>query len=57
MSTLDNTYCKFSKSLDSYLRQTILFGSTSFDTEINVLVLNATINYTLSTERFEEPLF
>ena len=29
---------------DSYLTQTLLFGSTSFDSETNTLVLNATID-------------
>ena len=33
------------------------FGSNSFDTNANTNVLNATIEYVLSTERFEEPLF
>ena len=45
------------ESTDSYLTQTLLFGSTSFNSETNTLVLNATMDYILSTERFEEPLF
>ena len=57
LSTLDNIDSKILKSNDSYLTQTLLFGSTSFDSETNTLVLNATIDYILSTERFEQPLF
>ena len=57
LSTLNNIDSKILESNDSYLTQTLLFGSTSFDSETNTLVLNATINYILSTERFEEPLF
>ena len=57
LRTLNNIDCKILESNDSYLTQTLLFGSTSFDSETNMLVLNATIDYILSTERFEEPLF
>ena len=38
-----------------FLSQTLLYGNTS-DKEKNTLILNATIEYILSTERFEEPL-
>ena len=37
--------------------KTVLFGSKSFDTNANTNVLDATIEYVLSTDRFEEPLF
>ena len=57
LSTLNNIDPKILESNDFYLTQTLLFGSTSVDSETNTLVLNATIDYTLSTERFEEPLF
>ena len=56
LSTWNNTVCKILESTDSYLTQTLLYGSTSFDTETNTLVLKANIDYILSTERFEEPL-
>ena len=36
--------------------QTLLCGNTLCDKEKNTLILNATIEYILSTERFEEPL-
>ena len=39
------------------LIRTLLFGSNSFDTDANTNVLNATIEYILSTKRFDEPLF
>ena len=57
LTTLNNIDSKILDSNDSYLTQSFLFGSTSFDSETNTLVLYATINYTLSTERFEESLF
>ena len=42
---------------DSYLTKALFYDGTSFDTKTNTLVLNATIDYFLSTERFEKPLF
>ena len=57
LSTLNNIDSKLLESNDSYLTETLIFGSTSFDSETNTLVLNSTIDYILSTERFEEPLF
>ena len=44
LSTLNNIDSKILESNDSYSTQTLLFGSTSFDSETNTLVLNATIN-------------
>ena len=57
LSTLNNIDSKLLESNDYYLIQTLLFGSTSFDLETNTVALNATIDYILSTERFEEPPF
>ena len=37
--------------------KTLLFDSNSVDTNAHANVLNATIEYILSTKRFEEPLF
>ena len=37
LSTLNNTICKILNSTDSFLAQTFLFGSTSFDTETDML--------------------
>ena len=59
LSTLNIIDSKLLESNDSYLTQTqtLLSGSTSFDSETDTLVLNATIDHILSTEIFEEPLF
>ena len=57
LSTLNNIDSKILETNDSSMTQTLLFGSTSFDSETNTLVLNATIDYILSTERFEQPHF
>ena len=55
LSTLNKTDCKLLELTKSSLSQTLLYGKT-FHKEKNALILNATIEYILSTERFEEPL-
>ena len=44
------------ESINSFLTQTIVFGSISLDTEANTLILNVTIDYIFFTESFEKPL-
>ena len=55
LSTLNNTDCTLLELTKSSLSQTLLYGNTLFDKEKNTRILNATIEYILSTERFEEP--
>ena len=59
--TLLNTISQIdNKLLDSYesnLLQHLLFGDPSKDTETNTEILNATVNYVLTTRRFDEQLF
>ena len=47
---------KFLEQNDSTLTQTLLFGDPASSVETNTLILNATIQYVLSTKRFEEAL-
>ena len=42
---------------DSMLTHILLFGKTSLDTSANTLLLNAKMNYIISTNRFKESLF
>lgn len=42
---------------DSQITQILLFGDTSLNNETNTSILNSTINYLLSTNRFDKPLF
>ena len=42
---------------DPKLTNVLLFGDTSFDNNKNTFILNATIDYIISTGRFDEPLF
>ena len=48
--------CKLLELTKSFLSETLLYGNTLFDKEKHTLILNATIEHILSTERFEEPL-
>ena len=56
-STLSSLDCTLLDNTDSSLTQTLLFGNTSFKSNKNLKILIATIDYILSTKRFEEPIF
>ena len=58
LSTIRNVDCKLLET-EKYnvLTQTLLFGNVSFDEATNTRILNATIDYMLSTKRFQEALF
>ena len=57
LSTIRNIDCKLLEITDSSLTQTLLYGNPSFDIITNSLILNATIDFILSTKTFEEALF
>ena len=57
LSTIRNIDCKLLEITDSSLAHTLLYENPSFDIITNSLVLNATIDFILSTKRFEEALF
>ena len=42
---------------DSQITKILLFGDNSFKIEVNTNILNASINYLISTRRFSEPIF
>ena len=42
---------------DSKFTSVLVFGDTSFDNKKNIFILEATIDYIISTGRFNEPLF
>ena len=50
---IDNNLLDFTEPI---LLKTLLFGSNSFDTNINKKVVNAAIEYVLSTKTFETPM-
>ena len=46
-----------SQQSDSKVTSFLLFGDTSFDDNENIFMLDATMDYIISVERFNEPLF
>ena len=48
-SSLTNTY-------DSTLTHTLLFGKASLDVSANIIILNVTMSYIISTSKFDESL-
>ena len=54
LSTIDNNLLDLCEPV---LIRTLLFGSNSFNTDANTNVLNATVEYILSTKRFDKPFF
>ena len=56
LSTLSKIDCKLIETNESFLTETLLFDNSLFDSKKNSLILNASIGYILSSERFEEPL-
>ena len=57
LSTIESIDNNLPDLCEPVLIWTLLFDSNSFDTDANTNVLNATIEYVLSTKRFDEPLF
>ena len=56
LSTLNQIDCKLIETNESSLVEALLFGNSLFDLKKNSLIFNASIDYILSTERFEEAL-
>ena len=56
-STLRNLDSKLFDNNDFLLTNILLFGKESLNADQNTSVLNATMEFTLSTERFDELLF
>ena len=56
LSNIKSINHKFLEQNDSTLTQTLLFGDPASSVETNTLILNTTIQYVLSTKRFEEAL-
>ena len=55
-STLNKIDCKLIEANEASLIETVLFGKLLFYLKKNVLILNVSIDYILSTKRFKEVL-
>ena len=43
--------------IESVMSPILLYGDESFKDEVNLLILNATIDFVMSTNRFDESLY
>ena len=57
ISNTKNTDMSILQQSDSKFTSVLLFGDTSFDNNKNSFILDAAIDYIISTRRFDEPLF
>ena len=57
LSTIKNIDTSILQQSDSKFTSVLLFGETSFDNTKSTFILDATIDYIISTGRFDEPLF
>ena len=56
-STIKNIDCRLSDVTEIVLIKTFLFGNCSIDAHAYAQILNASIEYILTTQRFHESLF
>ena len=56
LSSLSKIDHKLLHSIDTSLTQILLFGNSSFNTNDNTKIINLTIDFVLSTKRFDGPL-
>ena len=57
LSTVNSIDSSLTNTDDTALTDIFLFGKASLDISANTLILNATMNYIISTNRFEVSLF
>ena len=57
LNTIRNIDMSILQLSDSKFTSVLLFGDTSFDNNKNTFILDATIDYIISTRRFDVPLF
>ena len=54
INKIDNTVLNKSESI---VTRILPYGNESFVNEVNLILLNATIDFTLSTNRFDKPIY
>ena len=57
LNTIRNIDMSILQLTDSKFTSVLLFGDNSFDKNKNIFILDATIDYIISTGRFDVPLF
>ena len=56
-NSLRNLDSKLFENTDSFLTNILLFGKESLNKDQNTAILNATLEFIISANRFDEPLF
>ena len=56
LNSLNNIDHKLLDNTDFLLTQILLFGNTTFNAIVNTKIITLTIDFVLSTRRFDEPL-
>ena len=54
LGTIKNIDCRLLDVTETILIKTLLVGNCSVDAQTNILILNATTEYILTTKRFDE---
>ena len=57
LSTVKNINCRLLDVTETASIKTLLFGNFSVDAQTNTHILKATIEYILTTKRFDESMF
>ena len=57
LNTIKSIDCRLLDMTETVLTKTLLFRNCSVDAQTNTQILNATIEYILTTKRFDESLF
>ena len=57
LDNIKSVFPNILKQSDSFINNFLLFGDTSLDSCSNTIILNATINFTTSTKRFDGSMF
>ena len=57
LNNINEIHSTIFKKSDSVVTRILLYGNKSFKDEVKLLILNATIDFVLSTNRFDEPLY
>ena len=57
LNNINETDSRIFPKSESVVTRILLYGDDSFKVEVNLLILNATIDFVLSTNRFDEPLY
>ena len=56
LNKITNTDSNNLNQVDATITKTLLFGNLKYSNEVNLQILNASIHFTLTAKRFDEPL-